>query len=192
MPRARHQGRSHAAAPSRVSGSAPGPDDVGRDGAPRSGGLTIVVALAVAGPITAWLPPCPGGWSASRLLPHGRVRRRGPVLALRGAPLGGDPTPPSHPDGLVGAGAPHRRCRGSDRRPRRGRDVLFGLSTVTVTTASAAGALEIAGLDRRRALAWSTGSPDGRPASPATPRDHHRSRVAAPGPRMLVVYPVRR
>jgi membrane protein YdbS with pleckstrin-like domain len=30
---------------------------------------------------------------------------------------------------------------------------LFGLSTVTVTTASAAGALEIAGLDRDRALA---------------------------------------
>ena len=30
---------------------------------------------------------------------------------------------------------------------------LFGLSTVTVTTASAAGALEIAGLDRLRALA---------------------------------------
>jgi membrane protein YdbS with pleckstrin-like domain len=30
---------------------------------------------------------------------------------------------------------------------------LFGLSTVTVTTASAAGALEIAGLDRSRALA---------------------------------------
>ena len=29
---------------------------------------------------------------------------------------------------------------------------LFGLSTVTVTTASAAGALEIAGLERRRAL----------------------------------------
>ena len=33
---------------------------------------------------------------------------------------------------------------------------LFGLATVTVTTASAAGALEIAGLDRDRARRWST------------------------------------
>ncbi|MCB0894415.1 MAG: PH domain-containing protein [Nocardioides sp.] len=117
-------------------------------------GLTIVVALAVAGPITAWLPlpwwlvgvaalltvayvvVVPSWryavhrWEVTDTAVYtqtgwwARERRIAPMSRIQTV---------DHVEGAVSR--------------------LFGLSTVTVTTASAAGALEIAGLDRQRALA---------------------------------------
>ncbi|MGY2704472.1 MULTISPECIES: PH domain-containing protein [unclassified Nocardioides] len=117
-------------------------------------GLVLVVALAVAGPLTDWLPL--PWWSVLivalvvvayvlivpswRYAVHrwevtdtavytqtgwwARERRIAPMSRIQTV---------DHVEGAVAR--------------------LFGLSTVTVTTASAAGALEIAGLERARALA---------------------------------------
>ncbi|HEU5037694.1 MAG TPA: PH domain-containing protein [Nocardioides sp.] len=117
-------------------------------------GLVLVVAVAVAGPVTHWLPL--GWWVVGvaalltvayvlvvpswRYAVHrwevtdtavytqtgwwARERRIAPMSRIQTV---------DHVEGAVAR--------------------LFGLSTVTVTTASAAGALEIAGLDRARALA---------------------------------------
>lgn len=117
-------------------------------------GLALVVALAVAGPVTGWLPLpwWPVGvvalaaaayavvvprwryavhrWEVTETAVYtqtgwwARERRIAPMSRIQTV---------DHVEGAVAR--------------------LFGLSTVTVTTASAAGALEIAGLERARALA---------------------------------------
>ena len=117
-------------------------------------GLLVVVVLAVVGPVTDWLPV--PWWSIAvvavvavgyavvvpqwRYAVHrwevtdtavytqtgwwARERRIAPMSRIQTV---------DHVEGAIAR--------------------LFGLATVTVTTASAAGALEIAGLDRDRALA---------------------------------------
>lgn len=117
-------------------------------------GLVLVVAVAIAGPVTGWLPLgwwvvalvvlLVGGWVAVvprwRYAVHrwevtgtavytqtgwwARERRIAPMSRIQTV---------DHVEGAIAR--------------------LFGLSTVTVTTASAAGALEIEGLDRAVALA---------------------------------------
>ena len=110
----------------------------------------------------SWWPPARSAtwstvpWWALALLGVGAggVRRGGAAVALRGAPLGGHRHRGLHPDRLVGrASAGSRRCRGSrpSTTPRARSRGSSGWPRVTVTTASAAGALEIAGLDRARA-----------------------------------------
>lgn len=116
-------------------------------------GLVLVAALAVAGPATGWLPVpwWPVGvllllvvawvlvvpswryavhrWEVTETAVYtqtgwwARERRIAPMSRIQTV---------DHVEGAVAR--------------------LFGLSTVTVTTASAAGALEIAGLERARAL----------------------------------------
>ena len=78
---------------------------------------------------------------------------------------------------------------------------LFGLASVTVTTASAAGALQIAGLDKRAGPRAGRRADPSRPTpSRATPRDRRSGRRSCDratrewqrlDPRMLLVYPVR-
>lgn len=117
-------------------------------------GLALVVALAVAGPVTGWLPLpwwpvavvalaaaayavvvprwryAVHRWEVTETAVYtqtgwwARERRIAPMSRIQTV---------DHVEGAVAR--------------------LFGLSTVTVTTASAAGALEIAGLERARALA---------------------------------------
>lgn len=117
-------------------------------------GLVLVVALAVAGPVTDWLPlpwwlvgvvallvvvyvvVVPSWryavhrWEVTDTAVYtqtgwwARERRIAPMSRIQTV---------DHVEGAIAR--------------------LFGLSTVTVTTASAAGALEIAGLERSRALA---------------------------------------
>lgn len=117
-------------------------------------GLVLVVALAVAGPLTDWLPVpwwligvvvvlvagyvvvvpswryAVHRWEVTDTAVYtqtgwwARERRIAPMSRIQTV---------DHVEGAIAR--------------------LFGLSTVTVTTASAAGALEIAGLERDRALA---------------------------------------
>jgi membrane protein YdbS with pleckstrin-like domain len=117
-------------------------------------GLVLVVVVAVAGPLTGWLP-----------LPWWLV---GVVLLLVAAYIAIVPSwryavhrweiTDTAVYTQTGWWARERRIAPMSRiqtvdHVEGAISRLFGLSTVTVTTASAAGALEIAGLDRDRALA---------------------------------------
>lgn len=117
-------------------------------------GLLLVVAVAVTGPLTDWLP---WGWWVVALV----------ALLVAGYAVG---VPrwryAVHRWEVTGAAvytqtgwwarerriAPMSRIQTVDH-VEGAVARLFGLSTVTVTTASAAGALEIEGLDRQVALA---------------------------------------
>ena len=117
-------------------------------------GLVLVVALAVAGPVTAWLPVPWWAVGALALLVVAYVLV---VPSWRYAVHRWEVT-----DTAVytqtGWWARERRIAPMSRiqtvdHVEGAVARLFGLSTVTVTTASAAGALQIAGLERARALA---------------------------------------
>ena len=117
-------------------------------------GLVLVVALAVAGPVTAWLPV---PWWAVGVLALLVVAYVLVVPSWRYAVHRWEVT-----DTAVytqtGWWARERRIAPMSRiqtvdHVEGAVARLFGLSTVTVTTASAAGALQIAGLERARALA---------------------------------------
>jgi membrane protein YdbS with pleckstrin-like domain len=117
-------------------------------------GLVLLVALAVAGPLTDWLPLPWWVVGAAALLVVAHVLV---VPSWRYAVHRWEVT-----DTAVytqtGWWARERRIAPMSRiqtvdHVEGAIARLFGLSTVTVTTASAAGALEIAGLDRARALA---------------------------------------
>ena len=116
-------------------------------------GLVLVVALAVAGPVTAWLPV---PWWAVGVLALLVVAYVLVVPSWRYAVHRWEVT-----DTAVytqtGWWARERRIAPMSRiqtvdHVEGAVARLFGLSTVTVTTASAAGALQIAGLERARAL----------------------------------------
>jgi membrane protein YdbS with pleckstrin-like domain len=117
-------------------------------------GLVLVVAAAVAGPVTDWLPVPWWVVGVVALVVAGYVAV---VPSWRYAVHRWEVT-----DTAVytqtGWWARERRIAPMSRiqtvdHVEGAIARLFGLSTVTVTTASAAGALEIAGLDRDRALA---------------------------------------
>lgn len=117
-------------------------------------GLALVVALAVAGPATGWLPV---PWWAVGVLALLVVAYVLVVPSWRYAVHRWEVT-----DTAVytqtGWWARERRIAPMSRiqtvdHVEGAIARLFGLSTVTVTTASAAGALEIAGLERARAFA---------------------------------------
>jgi membrane protein YdbS with pleckstrin-like domain len=117
-------------------------------------GLVLVVAVAVAGPVTDWLPL---PWWAVGLVALAVVAYVAVVPSWRYAVHRWEIT-----DTAVytqtGWWARERRIAPMSRiqtvdHVEGAIARLFGLSTVTVTTASAAGALEIAGLERTRALA---------------------------------------
>lgn len=117
-------------------------------------GLLVVVVLAVVGPVTDWLPV---PWWAIVLVAVLAVAYAVVVPQWRYAVHRWEVT-----DSAVytqtGWWARERRIAPMSRiqtvdHVEGAIARLFGLSTVTVTTASAAGALEIAGLDRNRALA---------------------------------------
>jgi len=117
-------------------------------------GVAVLVALAVAGPVTGWLPFSwwPVGIALLLVVAYVVV-----VPSWRYAVHRWEVT-----DTAVytqtGWWARERRIAPMSRiqtvdHVEGAISRLFGLSTVTVTTASAAGALEIAGLERDRALA---------------------------------------
>lgn len=117
-------------------------------------GVIVVVALAVVGPVTDWLPL---PWWSVVLVALLSVAYVAVVPQWRYAVHRWEVT-----DTAVytqtGWWARERRIAPMSRiqtvdHSEGAIERIFGLSTVTVTTASAAGALEIAGLERNRALA---------------------------------------
>src|SRR6478609_5294758 len=117
-------------------------------------GLVVVVAVAVAGPVTGWLPV---PWWVVGILALVSVADVVVVPRWRYA---------THRWEITGTavytqtGWWARECRIAPMSRIQTVDHaegaiarLFGLATVTVTTASSAGALEIVGLERDRALA---------------------------------------
>lgn len=117
-------------------------------------GLALVVGLAVAGPLTDWLPVPWWGIGVVAVVVVGYV---GVVPAWRYAVHRWEVTETAVYT-QTGWWARERRIAPMSRiqtvdHVEGAIARLFGLSTVTVTTASAAGALEIAGLDRSRAVA---------------------------------------
>lgn len=116
-------------------------------------GLFATVALAVAGPVTGWLPV---PWWAVALLALVSVAYVAVVPQWRYAVHRWEVTGTAVYT-QTGWWARERRIAPMSRiqtvdHAEGAIARLFGLSTVTVTTASAAGALEIEGLDRTRAL----------------------------------------
>ena len=156
-------------------------------------GLVVVAVAVVVGPVTDWLPV---PWWAIGLIVLVAVGYAGVVPRWRYAVHRWEVT-----DTAVytqtGWWARERRIAPMSRiqtvdHAEGAISRLFGLATVTVTTASAAGALEIEGLDRVRAL------PPGRRAHPdgrQRARGRHVNPEAAEwhrlDPRMLLVYPVK-
>lgn len=116
-------------------------------------GLVTTVAVAVAGPVTGWLPV---PWWAVALVALVSVAYVAVVPQWRYAVHRWEVTGTAVYT-QTGWWARERRIAPMSRiqtvdHAEGAIARLFGLSTVTVTTASAAGALEIEGLDRARAL----------------------------------------
>ncbi|WP_243056926.1 PH domain-containing protein [Nocardioides sp. SR21] len=116
-------------------------------------GLVTTVAVAVAGPVTDWLPV---PWWAVALLALVSAAYVAVVPQWRYAVHRWEVTGTAVYT-QTGWWARERRIAPMSRiqtvdHAEGAIARLFGLSTVTVTTASAAGALEIEGLDRNRAL----------------------------------------
>jgi len=116
-------------------------------------GLVVVVALAVVGPVTSWLPV---PWWVVGIVALLSVAYVVVVPRWRYATHRWEVTGTAV---YTQTGWWARECRIAPMSRIQTVDHaegaiarLFGLSTVTVTTASAAGALEIEGLDRARAL----------------------------------------
>ena len=150
--------------------------------------------LVVVGPVTDWLPIPVWVVALVALVAIAYVVVM-PLWRYRGAPLGGHRHRGLHPDRAGGSRerriAPMSRIQTVDHA-EGALARLFGLATVTVTTASAAGALEIVGLDRDRALALVEElTVRGRHRARATPRDGPEPGWQRLDPRMLLVYPVR-
>jgi len=117
-------------------------------------GVVLVAALAVAGPVSGWLPVrwWLVGLVALAVLAYVVVVPRWRYAVHRWEVTG------TAVYTQTGWWARERRIAPMSRiqtvdHVEGAIARLFGLSTVTVTTASAAGALEIAGLERTRALA---------------------------------------
>ncbi|WP_395696119.1 PH domain-containing protein [Nocardioides sp.] len=119
-----------------------------------AGGTVLVVALAVAGPLSGWLPI---PWWLVALVALGAATYVAAVPRWRYAVHRWEITE-SAVYTQTGWWVRERRIAPMSRiqtvdHVEGAVARLFGLSTVTVTTASAAGALTIAGLERPRALA---------------------------------------